>query len=570
MSRIDVLSRGFRGEFLDHGALTSQVEAWAEAFPEFVRLESIGRTPEGREIWLLTLGQALEEPRPTAWVDGNMHAAELAGSCVALAIAEDFLRVLLGEPVEGLAPSVAAALREVHLVCVPRISPDGAEAVLTSGRYVRSVPRDARANREHAHWVAGDVDGDGLALVMRVEDPTGEFVESRREPGLLVPRRIDDEGPFYKLYPEGSIVHFDGLRVPDPISLSDNEPDLNRNFPYHWAPEPAQYGAGRYPLSEPESRAVAEAATARPQIFTWLNLHTFGGVLIRPLGAAPDAKLAPFDRALFHQLEEWAEELTGYPTVSGFHEFLYEPEKPLHGDLSDFAYHLRGALAWVCELWDVFEQVGLPRRERFVDRYTRLDREHLEALAAWDREHNGGSMLVPWRKVEHPQLGPVEVGGVDPRFGIWNPPRARLAEICRAQSLLYLRVASLCPRVVFEGVRVEALGGERFLVRGEVVNLGYLPTYGLESARELPWNEPLVLEVEGSGPKPAPGEARRSLGHLEGWGRGRWNPEAALYYQRSRGSVSRAPFQVLVEGRGELVLRARSCRIGRAEHRLTV
>jgi hypothetical protein len=80
---------------------------------------------------------------------------------------------------------VAERLREVLFYVVPRISPDGAEHVLRSGRYVRSVPRDERSDRGRPRWVSGDVDGDGLSLVLRVQDPGGEFVECPELPGLL-------------------------------------------------------------------------------------------------------------------------------------------------------------------------------------------------------------------------------------------------------------------------------------------------------------------------------------------------------------------------------------------------
>jgi hypothetical protein len=40
-----------------------------------------------------------------------------------------------------------------------------------------------------------------------------------------------------------------------------------------------------------------------------------------------------------------------------------------------------------------------------------------------------------------------------PRFGIWNPPEARLAELCAAQPRVFLRLAALAPRVRFTGVR---------------------------------------------------------------------------------------------------------------------
>lgn len=566
---LDELYRGFREDYLDYEALTAQVKAWAEAHGDVCRLQSLATTPEGRELWLLTIGPDPDRLRPAAWVDGNMHASELAGSSAALAVAEDALRLHTGEGVAGLPAPVARVCAEGLLYVMPRVSPDGAEAVLRTGRYVRSVPRDERTERRQPRWVAGDVDGDGLALLMRVEDPTGEFVPAPEFPGLLVPRRIEDEGPFYKVYPEGTIAHWDGVTIPDPSFLADNDPDLNRNFPYHWAPEPEQIGAGRFPISEVESRAIVEFVSARPNIFAWLNLHTFGGVHIRPLGDRPDSKMEPSDLALYRQVEEWADELTGYPTVSGFEQFTYEPDKPLHGDLSDFAYHQRGALAWVCEIWDLFERVGLPKKKRFVDRYTQLDREHLIAIARWDAEHNGGAVLRPWRPVEHPQLGAVEVGGLDPRFGLWNPPRDQLPAICTGLSGLLLRAASLQPRIVLGTPQVRPLASGLHEVVLTVDNRGYLPTYGLASAKPLPWNEPLQVEVEGEGVEVL-GEGRTSIGHLEGWGRGRWGGSAAIYYQRSRGSVSRRRLRWTVRGQGCLTVRVTGPRVGATELSLDI
>src|SRR5262245_19338205 len=174
-SPLDKLSLGFRAKYLDHMELTAQLHAWCEAFPELCRLTSIGTTPEGRELWLLCLGKDPDRVRPTAWIDGNMHAGELAGSSVALAIAEDVLRAHVDPDALGVSAPLLERLREVRFFVLPRMSPDGAEAVLKTGRYVRSVPRDGGAARGAARWITGDVDGDGLALVMRVVDPTGDY-----------------------------------------------------------------------------------------------------------------------------------------------------------------------------------------------------------------------------------------------------------------------------------------------------------------------------------------------------------------------------------------------------------
>lgn len=568
------LDRGFRQAYLGYDELTAQVHAWARAFPELVRVTSIGESPEGRSLWLLTIGPEPDRLRPAVWVDGNMHASELCGSSVALAIAEDMLRIHLGlvDDVPRLTAPIIERLRQVLFYVLPRMSPDGAECVLTTGRYVRSNPRDNRMHRNVARWCNADVDGDGLALKMRVRDPGGEFVECPEVPGLLLPRRIEDPGPYYKVYPEGFIENFDGHTIPTPNYLSDNQTDLNRNFPYSWAPEHMQFGAGSFALSEPESRAVVEFTSRHPHIFAWLNLHTFGGVFIRPLGHAPDNKMDQQDLALFRQIGAWAEEFTNYPMVSGFEEFTYEPDKPLHGDLTDYAYHQRGCVAYVVELWDLFRQVGISRKhKRFVDQYSNVTREDMMRIAEWDREHNHTRIMKPWKACGHEQLGEVEVGGFDPRVGLWNPPLERIAEVCGQQSAAFLRVAALAPSLAVSSVEQARLGGDLHRVTVKVENHGYLPTYVLSSARNLDFCEPLYAAARTAGcTLDDKAHAFREVGHLDGWGRGLFGDAVGIAYWASRGNTGSRTLSYVVRGKGQLALRIGSCRTGWIERVIEV
>ncbi len=571
MPALDDLSLGFRNAYLDHERLTAQLHAWVHAFPSHCRVTSIARTPEGRDVWLLTIGPEPERVRPAVWVDGNMHAAELAGSSVALAIAETALRLHQGaEPLDLPAP-IVERLREVVFYVVPRISPDGAEHVLRVGRSVRSVPRDARVERGQPRWIPGDIDGDGQARAMRVRDPGGELVEAHEFPGLLVERTLEDTGPFYKLYPEGRIEHFDGKRIPSPDVLGDNPIDLNRNFPWSWAPPHEQIGAGPFAASEPEVRGIVEFATAHPEIFAWLNLHTFGGVVIRPPGHAPDAKLDPGDLAVFHQLEAWMTEHTGYPTVSGYEEFLYEPDKPLRGDLSDYAYNQRGALAYVVELWDLFKRLGMARPPKFVQYYDRVSRADLVKLAWWDRDENDGRSFPPWRPFEHPQLGPVEIGGVDPRVGIWNPPLHALAELCASQTRAFLQVAALAPRLRIAEINRHPLPGGITRVEVAIQNDGYLGSYGLPSARKLDFNEPVYAIARPEGCELVdPGAAHQVLGHLDGWGHGLHSGLNLPSYPGIRGNTNTAWAAYFVRGTGSLEVRIGACRCGFLTTRIAV
>src|SRR4051812_10415599 len=110
--------------FYRYAELTDVLHAFAAEYPQLVSIESIGRSFEGRDIWLLTVTNRDTGPasdKPAFWVDGNIHATEVAGSAAAVY----FLQTLVMQ--YGSDADVTRALDTRTFYVCPRINPDGAE-----------------------------------------------------------------------------------------------------------------------------------------------------------------------------------------------------------------------------------------------------------------------------------------------------------------------------------------------------------------------------------------------------------------------------------------------------------
>ena len=220
--------------FLRYDELTAELHALVEEHPSLLAVESIGRSHEGRDVWLVTVTDEATGPhdtKPAHWVDASIHAVELTACVAALHLLD---RLVSGH---GEDPVVTRALRTRTFYVVPRVNPDGAELALADRpRFVRSSVRRWPWRDGHVPpgLAEGDVDGDGRLLSMRIADPDGGWREHPDEPRLMVRRAFDEPGGpgCYRLLAEGTVTDHDGFTVPTP---SDPESlDLNRNFPAGW------------------------------------------------------------------------------------------------------------------------------------------------------------------------------------------------------------------------------------------------------------------------------------------------------------------------------------------------
>lgn len=500
-------------QYLSNSAMVALLLDLKEEFPENVHTEIavIGTTPENNEVYALHVwprGRGVRQP--TLWVDANMHAGELVGTNVVLA------------QIELLADRLRDAQRPTfetrNYIFVPRICPDGAERYFKDGLPSRSNARDRRSELELGpHWVRSCLVPKekrglpGVALldnpnrigVMRRENPAGLWATDAQFPKLLRRRDVNDPGPFYDVFPEGTIAHFDGVTLPSARATDRNEIDLNRNFPAQWKPSRQGEKSGPFPMSEPESRAVVEHSARHPEIYFWLNYHTFGGVFIRPPETDPDIKLPRVDASIFEWLDRDLERIAHYPAVSGFAEFLYQPDVPLPGTLTDWAYYGLGAFAYVCELWDL--PIRLGHRERpFIKRYTHWSTDDWQALYRFDLDYNNGLLFGhPWIPFEHPQLGRVEVSELPQVFGIANPPVALIEGVIRPQLALFEHLVKIAPQPLCRAFArplpadsATSAAPRLFEMCIEIANTGFLPTYISQQKNESSGTQDILVSLK--------------------------------------------------------------------------
>jgi murein tripeptide amidase MpaA len=488
-----------------HAELSRLLHDYADARPDLVRIDSIGHSHEGRDIWLAVItqrGSGLDTDKPAFWVDGNIHAGELTASTACLY----WLHQLVTGYGQDPATTQLLDTRVVYLC--PRLNPDGAELALADRpRYIRSSTRPYPFDEPHIDGLTvEDVDGDGRVLFMRMADPHGSWKSHPEDARLMIPREPGEfGGAYWRVMPEGTLANFDGLQIQ--VNRDREGLDLNRNFPAYWRQEHEQVGAGPYPTSEPEVRAMVDFIVKHPNIGAAVSFHTHSGVILRPMGTQSDDDMTPEDLWIYKRLSALGEKLTGYPAISIYEEFRYHPKEVISGT-QDWLYEHIGSLFWTVEIWAPNKEAGITDY-KWVDWY----REHPVAddlkLIKWSDEHCGGQAHVDWKPFMHPQLGQVEIGGWD-KMNYWRnpPPQLREREAARFPKWM-TQIALSLPKLELLRTEVRALGPDTWRVRLAVANSGWLPAYVTKRALQrktvrgvmfeiyLPENDPSVAWVSG-------------------------------------------------------------------------
>jgi murein tripeptide amidase MpaA len=534
------------GHYYKYDELIEFLDRLVDCYPSLIELQPIGKSYEGRLLCVATLtnqdtGTALE--KPAYWIDGNTHAAEVTGSAVCLYT----IAYLLSH--YGNDAAVTRLLDSYTLYVMPRIAVDGAEWYLTTPYSLRSSTRRYPQSNHQDGLYPKDINGDGLILQMRIRNAAGAWKVSGVDSRIMLRREPDEfDGVFYSLLPEGLIHNYDGFNIA--IAPVQTGIDFNRNYPNRWESESMQKGAGEFPLSEPETRAEVEFWQTHRNINGFYTYHTYGGVLLRPYNTYPDEQFPIEDLEVYKFIGAKAEQITGYPCISVYHEFADRPRDMLYGVMDDYGYEQRGWFGFTPELWDAAKAAGL-QRKMGVDAY-RSDPWFVEdnslKLMTWNDEALGGRGFIEWQSFQHPQLGEVEIGGWDVKRVWENAPPEYLQEICEKQCQFTIAHALMSPRLHISRTVVSCIGEGVYHIVVQLENQGFLPTYTSKKAVQRQAVQPISITL--NLPKHVSlimGSQNQEVGHLEGRANKLSRDSGAFDFRCTAEWVIKAPPESLVE-----------------------
>jgi hypothetical protein len=461
------------------------LRGWAAQYPDLVELYSVGQSFEGREIWQITIANKKNRKhtdRPAFFIEGGRHAGEISGIEATLFLINHVLTRY------GSDAEVTRLLDTKTIYARPMNNPDGSSLYHLTAQTLRSTvrPHDSDGDGLLDEDPGEDLDGDGYVRQMRrfVGKGKGNLIKDPKDPhGRAMLRVRDNEGD-YEVHSEGVDSDGDGRYNEDGVGGLD----LHRNYPENWRPMreetgrgQTQGGAGEYPLSEPETRAVFLFLMTHPNVAIVQSLDTSVPMILRgPSVSRSDETMFPADLELIRKFDAKGLEITGYPwagdtyhvyaTRGGPNPLTGEPPRPtpLFGHGPDFGYSYYGAVWYGNEIWN---------GGRFVD-YDKDNRYEEWEVLRWHDEHRAGKGdFQAWTPYRHPTLGDVEIGGLNPKFYSQNPPADMLEPWARNEAMFNLYLAQQLPQVRIVSAAAKALpAAGTYEVELTVTNEGRMTT----------------------------------------------------------------------------------------------
>jgi len=477
--------------FYDHAELTAALKALQKANPQFMKLISLGKSYEGRDIWGVIINNPKtgpEEHKSGFYIDGNIHGNEIQGTEVALYA----IWYLLNN--YGKTELATRLLDERAFYIIPTMNPDSRDYFVNKRESHRTgvIPVDEDQDGVADEDGPEDLDGDGFITTMRKKDPNGRFRAHPDDPRVLIPVRPGQKGEYTLLGTEGIDNDGDGNINEDRLGGYD----MNRNYGFNWQPHYVQYGAGDYPFCFPETKATRDFLLAHPNIMGGQNFHNAGGMILRGPGAKNLGEYPLGDKRVYDQIGKKGEKI-----IPGYRYLIvYKDLYTVFGGSIDFLYSVLGIYTFTNEL-DMSPTFSFPiegERDEGEEEDEEIQRLRYIAERLAEMTYHDlvllGEHFADWKPYKHPLYGDVEIGGTK-IYGSRVPPLFQLADTCHRNAAFCFFHADQLPRLEFDEVKVEKLESDLFQLDISVRNNRVTPSMSsLAAQRKLHRADRLKLE----------------------------------------------------------------------------
>ncbi|HEY8388865.1 MAG TPA: M14 family metallopeptidase [Parasegetibacter sp.] len=455
-------------KYSDQAEITRICKELAAAYPDLVKLQSIGKSYEGRDIWALSITDyktGIPDRKPGFYIDGGIHANEMQTTEVALYtawyLAESFHSVKV----------INELLKERIFYILPTINPDSREYFI----YHPNNPNTSRTGRMPFdddgdglidEDLLDDLDGDGNIVQMRRKSITGKFIVDPDNPQRMIRVRSDQQGEYEMLGYEGIDNDGDGRVNEDATGTYDP----NRDWAWNWQPDYVQRGALFYPGTLPETRAVKEFIMKRSNIAGAQSYHNYGGMFLRGPGAAEDEiYFSSSDNEVYDYIGKLGERM-----VPGYrYMVLFKDLYTVYGGEIDWLALNRGIFTFSNELmtpYKLFNEKSNPNRNQNTE-WEDFDKYLLFKDA-----------YVEWKPFKHPQFGDIEIGGAKKNY-TRNHPGFLLMEDAHRNMAFTILHAQQMPKLEVHEFQVKSLGGGLSEVTATIMNTRIMPTHSSHDIR---------------------------------------------------------------------------------------
>jgi hypothetical protein len=433
-----------------------------KAYPNLVKVASIGKSFQGRDIYALTITDFQSgdhDKKPALFIQGNIHANELQGG--------EYACYTAWYLVENFADNnyIQTLLKEKTFYILPNINPDGRENFMTAPNNPNSprsglVPMDDDGDWEIDEDGFDDLDGDGHITMMRRKDPNGRWKQDPDYPARMTMARPGEAGEYEMLGYEGIDRDGDGRVNEDRTGYYDP----NRDWGWNWQPDYVQGGAMKYPFSLPENFAVKEFLLKHRNIIAAQSHHNYGGMFLRGPGAEEDQ--GSYDRAdiaVYDLLGKHGENV-----VPGYNYLIaYKDLYTVFGGDVDYFHGGIGAFGFVNEIMTSYH---------LFNNKDRVNRWQDTQFFEFDQKLLFGDGYVEWKSFNHPQFGEIEIGGPKKNY-IRNTPGFLMEQEAHRLTAFALFHAFHTPKLEIQDINVKDLPGGLKEVTVTVANTRAMPTH---------------------------------------------------------------------------------------------